>query len=251
MHIESQREFLGVRFDNATYEDAARMIEALARSDEFSYVVTANVDHILWLHPEKPSQIGDRFRQAYDSARFRLCDSRILKLLARVRGVDLKVVTGSDLTADLFHALLKKGHTVAIVGGDEAMLRELGERFPGPRYLQHRPPMGVLQDQHSVDGIVEFVAAAKADIAFLAIGAPQSELVALACQQSGRCRGVGLCIGASIEFLLGRKSRAPLWLQQLSLEWAYRLLTEPRRLWKRYLVTGPRIFSLAWKWQNP
>jgi UDP-N-acetyl-D-mannosaminuronic acid transferase (WecB/TagA/CpsF family) len=60
--------------------------------------------------------------------------------------------------------------------------------------------------------------------------------------------GVGLCIGASLEFLTGAKRRAPLWLQRLGLEWLFRLLTEPRRLWRRYLVEGPRIFVLWWRW---
>jgi N-acetylglucosaminyldiphosphoundecaprenol N-acetyl-beta-D-mannosaminyltransferase len=57
---------------------------------------------------------------------------------------------------------------------------------------------------------------------------------------------VGLCIGASVEFLSGAKRRAPRWMQRAGLEWLYRLLSEPRRLWRRYLVKGPRVFKLWW-----
>jgi N-acetylglucosaminyldiphosphoundecaprenol N-acetyl-beta-D-mannosaminyltransferase len=62
-------------------------------------------------------------------------------------------------------------------------------------------------------------------------------------------QGVALCIGASIEFLLGRKTRAPRWMQMAGMEWIFRLLSEPRRLWRRYLFNGPRILSIVTRWQ--
>lgn len=244
-----QSNFLDVRFDNATYEETARTIDSLARSDRFSYIVTANVDHMLCLHPKVPGAVNEQFRAAYRAAAMRLCDSRILRKLAAWKGVDLDVVTGSDLTAYLFREVVMHHPVVAIVGGDNAMLQELHERFPGPAYAQHRPPMAVLESRKAIDAIVEFVAVAQADFIFFAIGAPQSEIIAWDCLRSNRCRGVGLCIGASIEFLLGRKSRAPVWVQRLGMEWAYRLSREPGRLWKRYLLNGPRIFSLVAKWR--
>lgn len=251
MHIDLRREkFLDIQFDNPTYEEVARQVEILAGSQSFSFIVTANVDHVLRLHPTESSRASAQFLDAYSAARMRLCDSRILKSLAGLKGVDLNVVTGSDLTALLFRSRFRENHTVAIVGGDAAMITELAAKFSGPRFVQHVPPMGVLQKQQAIRDIVEFVSAAQADFVFFAIGAPQSEIVAHACLRSGKCRGVGLCIGASIEFLLDRKSRAPVWMQRLSLEWAYRLFKEPRRLSRRYLVTGPRIFWLAYKWQR-
>ena len=78
----------------------------------------------------------------------------------------------------------------------------------------------------------------------LAIGSPQQELFAQALLRRGRCWGVALCIGAGLEFLVGARRRAPVPVQRLGLEWAYRLLSEPRRMWRRYLVDGPRILPL-------
>ena len=69
-------------------------------------------------------------------------------------------------------------------------------------------------------------------------------------RQAGGAVGVGLCIGASLDFLTGRKARAPLWMRKASLEWLHRLLSEPRRLWRRYLVEGPRIFVLTMRWRR-
>jgi exopolysaccharide biosynthesis WecB/TagA/CpsF family protein len=73
---------------------------------------------------------------------------------------------------------------------------------------------------------------------------PQQEI--LACQIAGnpQVRGVGLCVGAAIDFLTGKQRRAPVWIQKIGLEWFYRLLSDPRRLASRYLIECPRIFYL-------
>lgn len=63
-------------------------------------------------------------------------------------------------------------------------------------------------------------------------------------------RGTALCVGASTDFLLGTQQRAPGIVQRLSLEWAWRLLSDPRRLAHRYLVEGPAIFPMAWRWHG-
>ena len=239
--------FLGIEFTGSSYEQVARELVELAGRNRFSYFVTPNVDHVLLLNPRQRSATTGRLQAAYDEAAMRLCDSRILQLLARFSGIGLDVVTGSDLTAYLFRNRWFAGRKVALVGGDEAMIAELGARFADLEIVQHLPPMGVLRNEGAIDAIVDFVARERADFTLFAIGAPQSEIVAAKCKADRRCRGVGLCIGASIEFLVDRKRRAPIWMQRLHLEWAFRLLSEPRRLWRRYLVTGPRIFALAWR----
>ncbi|MBY6218111.1 WecB/TagA/CpsF family glycosyltransferase [Qipengyuania aquimaris] len=247
MRIEGDiQRFLGVDFATVGLERAAAEIECLSRRESFSFVVTPNVDHVVLLH-EGESEKAAKFRQACDAACIRLCDSRVLQLLARPFGLRLKVVPGSDLTAYLFRSGVLDGKTVAIIGGDAAMPGELRSRFPAIDIVQHIPPMRILQKPEAIDEIEKFFAKAQADYALFAIGAPQSEIIAYKCQSSSRCRGVGLCIGASIEFLLGRKPRAPIWMQRLSLEWLFRLLNEPKRLARRYLVVSPRIFPIAWR----
>jgi exopolysaccharide biosynthesis WecB/TagA/CpsF family protein len=76
------------------------------------------------------------------------------------------------------------------------------------------------------------------------VGCPAQELIAGEIGRLGRTRGIALCVGASIDFVIGRRPRAPKWLQRCGLEWAYRLVSEPRRLWRRYLVESPRIFGI-------
>ena len=110
--------------------------------------------------------------------------------------------------------------------------------------------MGVRDRPALQEEIACFVEREAPDFTFLAMGAPQSELVAQRLANRGKARGVALCIGASIEFLSGARRRAPRWTQRLGLEWAFRLLSEPRRLWRRYLVQGPRIFVIWYRWRR-
>ena len=70
------------------------------------------------------------------------------------------------------------------------------------------------------------------------------------CLDRGDCTGIGLCVGASLDFLGGKAERAPKWMQQARLEWLHRLAQEPKRMWKRYLVDGPKIAFLWWEWRK-
>lgn len=242
-------EFLGIDFAQTSLAEAAAMVSKMAQDDVFQYIVTPNVDHVVTLFPARDDDRALQFRAAYHAAAMRVCDSRILRALAKVRGVDLDTVPGSDLAAKLFRDIFRAGHKVAIVGGDEETKAGLRQKFAGPDYVQLIPPMGVLGNQPAIDAVIKFIEGERADFTLFAIGAPQSEIIAHRCFEGKRARGVGICIGASIEFLLGKKARAPTWMQNLGLEWGFRLMSEPRRLWRRYLVDGPRIFMIVTKWR--
>lgn len=239
--------FLGISFDNVDMNGAVRTCDVLSRSNDFQYITTPNVDHIVTMHSEQ--MIARSFRQAAEGATIRLCDSRILALLARLSGIRLNTVPGSDLTSELLKKVIRPGHRVAIVGGDAELLVTLRGQRPNVTFLQHVPPMGVLNDEAAQDEICRFVELADADFVFLAIGAPQSEVVARAIAASGKARGLGLCVGASLAFYTGQLRRAPRALQVMHLEWLFRLASEPRRLWRRYMVKGPKILGIWWQYR--
>jgi exopolysaccharide biosynthesis WecB/TagA/CpsF family protein len=240
-----RQEFLGLDFDRIDAGTAARRIAALASEPRFSYVVTPNVDHVVQL-----DRAGDpALARAYRDAALCLCDSRILARLAHASGIDLPVVTGSDLTHDLLRAALPPMR-VAVVGGDARMHGDLARLFPRFEWTFFEPPMKLRHDAAARTAVVTFTETAGADVIFLAVGAPQSEMICAETLQQGRARGVALCIGASLEFLTGAKDRAPRWVQRAGFEWLFRLLREPQRLWRRYLVDGPRIFLIWRKWRR-
>jgi N-acetylglucosaminyldiphosphoundecaprenol N-acetyl-beta-D-mannosaminyltransferase len=240
--------FLGLDFANLDLGSALTHTVNLSQKSDFTFIVTPNVDHVVKLNNNPPTALTLAYRSAYDAADLRLCDSRILARLARVMGVYIPVVTGSDLTAALFQRILCEADQVAIIGGRSDTVARLVQLFPKPNFIQHLPPMDIVNNPEAIKEIVGFVGHTQAHYTLFAIGSPQSEIIAAECKRSGGARGVALCIGASIDFLVGDQQRAPHWVQRIGFEWAYRLASQPRRLWRRYLIEGPRIFWITARW---
>jgi N-acetylglucosaminyldiphosphoundecaprenol N-acetyl-beta-D-mannosaminyltransferase len=240
-----QAHFLGVQFDRLDMKAMLSWLADQRGKPGFRYVVTPNVDHIVRLNPRKHVATTLPYREAYQSAALRVCDSRILQQLAALRGIDLPVCTGSGLTAQMMDTLLGDGDRVAVIGGSAAALDKLRMLYPEPEFLQHIPPMGVLANATALEAVHQFLRQADADYVLFCIGSPQSEIIAARMLDAGDVRGTGLCVGASINFLTGDAKRAPLWMQRAGLEWLHRLLSEPRRMWRRYLIDDPRVFWLA------
>jgi len=180
----------------------------------------------------------------YERAWRVFCDSRVLSRLAWFSGLRLPVITGSDLTARLIAHAVEQRLTIALVGPTATASTALASKYPGLNVVFHTPPMGFITSEHEVQKCVDFVVRTKAPLIFLAVGMPQQEILAGRIADHPQARGVGLCIGASIDFLTGKQRRAPVWIQKAGLEWLYRLLSDPRRLASRYLIECPRIFYL-------
>jgi exopolysaccharide biosynthesis WecB/TagA/CpsF family protein len=230
--------FLGSRFDSGSIEEAVYHILA-ETPGRFKYVVTPNVHHMVRLL-EDPAIMQPVYERAWRV----FCDSRVLSRLAWLSGLRLPVITGSDLTALLIARAGEQRLKIALVGPTAAACAALGNSYPGLNIEFHTPPMGFINSEHEVQKCIDFVIRTQAPLVFLAVGMPQQEILAYRIAGHPEARGVGLCIGASIDFLTGKQRRAPVWMQKAGLEWLYRLLADPRRLAHRYLVECPRIFYL-------
>ena len=210
-------------------------VAAMARGP-YGYVVTPNVDHVIKLMD------GRVEAEVYNGAALKVCDSRILAHLARLRGKALAVYPGSDMTADL----LASDHdlTIGAFGPDRAAFDELVARYPARRFTFIEAPMGLTPGTGVWVSALDEAARADWDVLLACISFPKQERFAHALRAAGRETGVVLCVGASVDFLTGRQQRAPRLYQQLSLEWLHRLLTQPRRMFRRYVIEGPAIFGL-------
>jgi N-acetylglucosaminyldiphosphoundecaprenol N-acetyl-beta-D-mannosaminyltransferase len=237
--------FVGVNFSSKPWDDVVAGIVTAAGSPGFTSVVTPNVDHIVRMDRLGGTALGQRYRDAIDDADYCLCDSRVLARLARLRGVKLDVVPGSDLTAEIFDNHLNNGDRIAIVGGNADTVSAIAATYPGIDVDQHIPPMNMVNDNAAMDDAAQFIRQTGCPFIFVAVGSPQGEILCHRARQLGADRGVALSIGASIDFITGRQIRAPRIVQKLGLEWAHRLLSDPKRLWRRYLVDGPRIFAIV------
>ena len=237
--------FLDVQFDRLTFNDVKARLRTVTSETPYSYIVTPNVDHLVRIDGEP------ELRKLYDEADICVCDSRILLLLARLRGIRLSLVPGSDLCAALFSDVIGPNDRIAIVGADRACVGQLKDRFPETTFLHFEPPMGLRHSPDARRSAAEFVASSNARFSFIAVGSPQQELIAREIRTHSGAHGTALCIGAGLDFIVGKQKRAPRFLQKLGLEWAHRLTTSPRRLWRRYLVDDIRIFPIWLRWKAP
>jgi N-acetylglucosaminyldiphosphoundecaprenol N-acetyl-beta-D-mannosaminyltransferase len=236
--------FLGLDFDGFSVEAAAATIALRARSGEaFAYVTTPNVDHIVRLSR------NEHLAPFYADAWLTLCDSRIVQLLGQWSNIDLPVAAGSDLSQHLFERYIAPHDSIAVVGGSQATVDALTQRYKLRNIQWHNPPHGLRDDPAARRDCARFIRDSRARYVFLAVGSPQQEMIARDTLAMGGATGVALCCGASLEFLSGETARAPVWVQRHRLEWLHRLASNPARLWRRYLVEGPAIFGLWRSWQ--
>ena len=231
-------DFLQIKFDQLTLQDVTSLLDKVTSATPYRYLVTPNVDQVVRVHS------NPKLAKLYSNADYCLCDSRILHRLAKWSNISLPVVPGSTLTQELFSSVVRSGDCIAIVGGDKKTLADLSRKYPNLDFAHHEAPHKLVSNPQARTAAAAFVATAKARFTFIVVGSPQQEMIAYEVKRYPDARGMALCVGASLEFLTGKQQRAPKFVQKLSLEWAFRLVREPRRLWRRYLVDGVKIFPI-------
>lgn len=237
--------FLDVDFDPLTADAAAAAIARRAGGlGPFAYVATPNVDHIVRLD-RRPDLMP-----LYDDAWMNLCDSRILEAFAAASYLDLPAASGADVVEALFNSHIKPNQTVLVIGGKERMAARLRAKFGLEDLRWFDAPQGLRDDASARAACVSFIRQNPAALVFLAVGAPQQEMIAHEARIAGDCSGVAICCGASLEFVAGETPRAPGWMRRNRLEWLFRLCVEPTRMWRRYLIDGPRIFFVWQRWRT-
>ncbi|WP_462380961.1 WecB/TagA/CpsF family glycosyltransferase [Pseudomonas sp. Marseille-QA0892] len=208
----------------------------------FSYIVTPNVNHLVQLERD------EQLRHAYRGASHRPCDSRVLNaLLALIQKPVQEVIPGSDLTATLMEVAQRRAWTVSVIGSEVDDIATMRRRYPGVEFLHHNPPMGFIERPDDVRACLDFVAQHPAHLVILSVGCPRQEVLARRILDEERSTGVGLCVGASINFLSGKVKRAPKWMQRLSLEWLHRMCMEPGRLVKRYATDAVLVLPIIFR----
>jgi N-acetylglucosaminyldiphosphoundecaprenol N-acetyl-beta-D-mannosaminyltransferase len=139
-----------------------------------------------------------------------------------------------------------KGYRLFFLGGRPGAVRRVAERLktrhPAIDIVGHYcPPYGFETNHEENQKIVAMIRRARPHLLFVGLGSPKQER--WVCQHRDECRvPVAINIGAGFDFAAGLVKRAPLWMQRAGLEWFWRLMLEPRRLWRRYLIDDPKFF---------
>jgi N-acetylglucosaminyldiphosphoundecaprenol N-acetyl-beta-D-mannosaminyltransferase len=202
------------------------------------WIATVNVDHLSRLRKDA------EFRKAYDQATLVVVDGMPLVWASRLQGTPVpERVAGSDLIHSLTKAAAVHGRSVFLMGGNPgtaaAAAANLTAAAPGLRVVGTCcPPVGFEKDPVQLAALQQQLADSRADIVFVALGSPKQEMFI------HRFHGTlpnawWIGVGISFSFVAGEVRRAPPWVRRVGLEWAHRLVQEPRRLWSRYLLHGP------------
>lgn len=195
-------------------------------------LATINLDHLVKLRSDP------LFRQAYAAHDLIVADGNPIVWLSRLARRPVGLVTGSDLVIPLARLAAAEDVGIALVGTTDAALAasaaEIAQQAPGCRIVARiAPPMGFDPNSPAALDLLHRVRDSGAGLCFLALGAPRQERLAARGRQAAP--GVGFAsIGAGLDFLAGNQARAPEWVRRIAMEWAWRMLSAPRRLVPRY-----------------
>jgi N-acetylglucosaminyldiphosphoundecaprenol N-acetyl-beta-D-mannosaminyltransferase len=228
--------------DTVTFDGALRQLEQLVHAGRGGAVFTPNVDHVM---------IAERdalLREVYAHADLALADGMPILWASRLIGPRIpEKVSGSDLMLPLLKLAAARRWRVYLLGGADRVAYQAADVL--------RETLGVnvvgvddsrieLAASAGEQEITQRIIAAQPHLLLVALGCPKQERYIHRVRDSlGATVSIG--IGASLDFITGRVSRAPVWMQRSGLEWSYRLLQEPGRLWKRYLVQDTQFLLVV------
>ncbi len=237
-----QVNLLNLGIDNITMQE-------LLKELQFGGVVyTPNVDHLMKL------QKNQEFYLAYQKADYLVCDSKILIYASKFLGIPIEEkISGSDLFP-AFYNYYKDDENMKIflLGGWEETAKIAQQKINSKVgrdmvVATYSPPFGFEKNEEECQKIVGLINNSGATVLGIGVGAPKQELWLEKFKHQLENVKVFLAIGATINFEAGNMKRAPQWMSEIGLEWFYRLLSEPNRLWKRYLLDDLPFFLLVLK----
>jgi N-acetylglucosaminyldiphosphoundecaprenol N-acetyl-beta-D-mannosaminyltransferase len=228
----------------ARYQDYLQSIMELAAAKKSSYVCFANV-HMLMEAYQKPE-----FNQVVNEADIVSPDGKPLSILMNLQyKLQQKRACGMDLFPDILREAEINGLSVFFYGTTKEVLKAVTEKaireFPSIKIAgSYSPPFRPLT-QAEDQTIVDMIHISGAHLVFVSLGCPKQENWMRA--HKGHINACMLGLGQAFLTYAGLEKRLPTWARNLSLEWAFRLVLEPKRLWKRYLIGNSRFLLLASK----
>lgn len=238
---------LNTYVNNVNMDEAIQAIEDMIASEKKSYIVAINVDVVMKI--ENDSYLKD----ITDHANMVLVDGKPLEWIAKWHKRPIKAkISGSDLVPILCERAAGKGYSIFIIGGKEGIAEKakqnLERDLPGIRIVgTYAPPFGFEKNENELNKINSMISDAHPDLLIACFGCPKQEKWIYENYQKYDAK-VSVCAGATVDFLAGNVNRAPKWMSNHGLEWFYRFLQEPKRMFKRYFVDDVKIIKLIRKY---
>jgi len=231
-----------IPMDVLTMQEALQRIAGLVERGQGGFVVTPNVEHVVLAD----SQLA--FREAYAHADLSVVDGQPLVWLSPWVGKKLpEKISGADLVWPLLEMAAHKAWRVYFLGASPEVTAKaqqvVRERYGTQVAGCDSPLIGMDSTLEENQETLDKIKAARPHLLLLALGTPKQEMwMWRFCKHYAPAVALGL--GASLDFISGKVRRAPPWLSRCGMEWAFRLAKEPRRLWRRYLLGGPKMLGI-------
>jgi len=225
--------------------DYLSRVDLLRKLESGGIVFTPNVDHLIKLQKDK------EFYIAYDIATYKVCDSKILMYAAQFLGTPMKEkISGADLLPDFYNYYRNEEKMkIFLLGGEQGVANKAQRKINnkvGRNIIvgSYSPSWGFEKNPEECLDIVNLINKSGATVLAVGVGAPKQEKWIYKYKNKLPHIKIFMAIGAAIDFEAGKKPRSPKWMSDVGLEWLHRLVSEPQRLWKRYLIEDPRFFWL-------
>ncbi len=242
MQSAESHPIVGLRVDRTSYEEATSAVLRWAEARQSRYVCLAVVATVV------EALDSEDYRMAVEAADLVTPDGMPLVWMLRLLGARSATrVYGPDLTLSILARAERENLPVGFYGSTPEVLDRLDaalrQRFPALRIAyRYSPPFRPLGRDED-DAQIQIINESGLRVLFVGLGGAKQDYWMAA--HRGRVHAPMLGVGAAFDFLAGTKPQAPRWMQRSGLEWLFRLATEPRRLWKRYLRHNPRFAYLA------
>ena len=240
---------LNTYINNLTMSETVEAIEKMIMEKRKSYVVAINVDVVMKIESDP------YLKEIVDGADLVLVDGKPLVWISKLHGKPLKAkISGSDLVPLLCEVSAKKGYRMFIIGGKDGIAeqakRRLEEKYPDIQIVgTYAPPIGFEKDKKELNKINNMISEVKPDLLITCFGCPKQEKWIY--ENINRYDAkVSVCAGATVDFLAENVKRAPRWMSEHGLEWFYRFLQEPKRMFRRYFVDDIKIIKVIWKYRK-
>lgn len=237
-------EILGVNIAAVNMGQVLETVQSQLQKLSGEYICVSNV------HTTIMSYEDSGYRKIQNQAVLALPDGKPLSVLCRRRGFETAGrVTGPDFMLEILKLSEGKGYRHYFYGSTQknldVMKERLKEEFPHAVVAgMYSPPFRQLTEEED-QYIIEEMNRVKPDFIWVGLGAPKQEI--WMAEHKGKVNGLMVGVGAAFDYFTGNIKRAPAWMQKCSLEWLYRLLQEPGRLWKRYFVTNLKFLWLIFR----
>ena len=243
-----KQKLLNTYVNNLTMNETIEEIEQMIHQKEKKYIVAINVDVVMKI--EEDSYL----KQITDNADMVLVDGKPLIWISKLHKNPVKAkISGSDLVPLLCALSAKKGYSIFIIGGKDGIAQKaklrLEEQYPDIKIVgTYAPPFGFEHNENELTIINQMISEKNPDLLIACFGCPKQEKWIYENYKKYNAK-ISICAGATVDFLAGNVNRAPRWMSEHGLEWFYRFLQEPKRMFKRYFIDDVKILKLIRKYR--